>query len=42
MIFGCGDWPIRLSSLFDKTASKETEDVGPEATIFERVSLSPN
>ena len=42
MIFGCGDWPIRFSSLFDKTASKETEDVGPEAAIFERVSFSPN
>ena len=37
MIFGCGDRPIRLSSLFDKTASKETEDVGPGAAIFERV-----
>ena len=26
-----------LSSLFDKTASKETEDIGPGAAIFERV-----
>ena len=42
MIFGCGDRPIRLSSLFDKTASKETEDVGPGADIFERVFFSPN
>ena len=38
---------IRLSSLFDKTASKEAEDVQPGAAIFERVYIyifffSPN
>ena len=37
MIFGRGDWPIQLSSLFNKTASKETEHVRPGAAIFERV-----
>ena len=37
MIFGCGDWPIQLSSLFAKTAPKETEDVGPGAAIFQRI-----
>ena len=30
---------IRLSSLFDKTASKEAEDVQPGAAIFERVYI---
>ena len=48
MIFGCGDWPIQLSSLFAKTAPKETEDVGPGAAIFQilfcliRDFFSPN
>ena len=41
MIFGRGDWPIQLSSLFNKTASKETDDVGG-AAIFERVFFLPN
>ena len=31
-----------VSSLFDKIASKEAEDVGPGPAIFERVILLPN
>ena len=42
MIFGYGDWPTQLSSLFDQTASKETEDIGTGAAIFERIYFSSN